>query len=56
MTAQTVEELSFSRSLNTETNKQTTTKDLVKVGQASLMMWQGQQLHYLNRVHDTNLR
>ena len=42
----------LSRSLNVETNK----KVLVKVGQASLTLWQGQQLHYLNKEHDVNLK
>ena len=42
----------FSRGFNTETNK----KVLVKVGQASLTVWQGQQLHYLNKEHDVNLK
>ena len=42
----------LSRSLNVETNK----KVLVKVGQASLTVWQGQQLHYLNKEHDVNLK
>ena len=42
----------LSRSLSTETNK----KFFVKMGQTSLTMWQGQQLHYLNKEHDVNLK